>query len=80
MNRWLWFAVCALGGLLLLLFGLLMPIHLRAVDAAVIKKAGEHPPSLIEHGLVLTMDQATRFDAGITQYAESFLSTVMSAG
>ena len=44
MNRWLWFAVCALGGLAMLVLGLLMPIHLRAVDANVIRLAVQERP------------------------------------
>jgi hypothetical protein len=53
MRRWLLFGLCALLGLTMLLGGLLVPAHLRAVDASVLQIAGEKTPSLVEHGLVL---------------------------
>jgi hypothetical protein len=56
MNRWIWVAICALSGLALLAFGLLVPIHLRAVDASVLQKAGDRPPALIQHGLDLVRE------------------------
>lgn len=40
-------------GLVLLVCGLLMPAHLRAVDAVVLQKAGRGTPSLVEGGLSL---------------------------
>jgi len=45
MNRWVSFCVCAILGLLMLACGLLIPAHLRAVDAAVIQKAGRKSPA-----------------------------------
>ena len=53
MSRWLWFSLCALAGVLLLLCGLLVPAHLRAVDASVLAQAGRNTPGLVEAGLSL---------------------------
>ncbi len=39
-GRWLWFAVCIAGAVLLLLCGWLIPVYLRAVDLAVLQRAG----------------------------------------
>src|SRR4051812_24050458 len=41
MNRWTWFAICLVTGAVLVVAGLLIPAHLRAVDEAVLKAAGE---------------------------------------
>ena len=57
MNRWVWFTVCAILGLVLLVCGLLVPMHLRAVDASVIQKAGRKTPALIEQGLALVNEK-----------------------
>ncbi len=56
MRRWVWFAVCAVLGLVMLLCGLLVPAHLRAVDASVIQKAARKSPTLVEQGLTLLKD------------------------
>jgi hypothetical protein len=48
MRRWIGFAGCAILGLLMLGGGLLVPMHLRAVDASVLKKAGRRTPTLVE--------------------------------
>src|SRR5882672_5015515 len=50
MNRWVWFFGCVILGLLALGFGWLVPAHLRAVDAAVLERAGRKTPSLAERG------------------------------
>jgi hypothetical protein len=57
MKRWLWFSACALLGLGMLVCGLLMPAHLRAVDASVLARAGRDSPSLPEQGLALVQFQ-----------------------
>lgn len=44
--KWLWFLICGLIGLALLAFGLLIPVHLRALDAGVIRAAGRSTTSL----------------------------------
>ena len=41
------------GAALLLLCGWLVPVHLRAVDLAVIQRAGSGSPSLIDRGMAL---------------------------
>ncbi|EEF59838.1 hypothetical protein [Pedosphaera parvula] len=51
MNRWLLFFSCAILGLVMLLCGLLVPIHLRAVDASVLQSAGRKSPTLVDQGL-----------------------------
>jgi hypothetical protein len=48
--RWLWFLICAVLGLALLVCGLLVPVHLRAVDASVLERAGRNSPALLEQG------------------------------
>jgi hypothetical protein len=50
MNRWVWFFGCIILGLLALGIGWLVPAHLRAVDAAVLERAGRKTPSLLERG------------------------------
>jgi hypothetical protein len=58
MSRWLLFISCALLGLMLLLCGLLVPVHLRAVDVSVLAKAGQRTPALAEQGLTLVAHKA----------------------
>jgi hypothetical protein len=53
MNRWVWFFGCIILALLALAFGWLVPAHLRAVDTAVLERAGRKTPSLAERGLQL---------------------------
>ena len=53
-GRWWWFIVCVAAAFLLLLCGWLVPVHLRAVNIAVIQQAGAGSPSLIDRGLALT--------------------------
>src|SRR5882724_12105255 len=57
MNRWVSFCVCAILGLLMLACGLLIPVHLRAVDAAVVQKAGRKTPELVETGISRVNDK-----------------------
>src|SRR4051812_48595659 len=57
MNRWVWFTLCVLLGLVAFVSGWLMPAHLRAVDVSVLQKAGEKGPALIEKGLSLVQEQ-----------------------
>src|SRR5437899_2294779 len=52
MSRWLWFSICIIIGLVMLMFGLLVPAHLRAVDESVLQRAGRNTPGLVEQGLV----------------------------
>ena len=55
--RWLWFLICAVLGLALLAGGLLVPMHLRAVDAGILERAGRKGPSLLEQGRTLAGEQ-----------------------
>lgn len=57
MNRLVWFLICAILGLGLLIEGLSVPAHLRAVDVSVLEVAGKRAPSLVAHGLELTGEQ-----------------------
>jgi hypothetical protein len=53
MNRWVWFCTCALLGVVMLICGLLVPAHLRAVDVRLLQQAGGSSPALTEQGLAL---------------------------
>jgi len=53
MSRWVTCLVCAIFGLALWGFGLIIPAHLRAVDESVLQKAGKASPSLVNRGLEL---------------------------
>lgn len=53
MSRWFWLTICAILGVVMLICGLLMPAHLRAVDASVVQRAGKRGPALVERGLAL---------------------------
>jgi len=55
--RWLCFLICAALGLALLACGLLVPMHLRAVDAGVLERAGRNGPALLEEGKTLAGEQ-----------------------
>ena len=57
MNRSVCFLICAILGLLLLLCGLLVPAHLRAVDVRVLQQAGQGTTTLISDGLALINDK-----------------------
>jgi hypothetical protein len=48
---------CAILGLLMLAGGLLVPMHLRAVDGSVLRKAARKTPTLIERGLTLVSEK-----------------------
>ncbi len=56
LGRWLLSAFCIADAALLLLCGWLVPIHLCAVDVAVIQRAGEDSLSLAEDGLALARE------------------------
>src|SRR5262245_42362185 len=53
MSRWIGFLIFAIVGLALFWCGLLMPVHLRAVDGVVLRKAGDNTPSLVDKGATL---------------------------
>jgi hypothetical protein len=71
--RWLYFSICAVLGLALLVAGLLVPIHLRAVDARVIATAGRSGPLLLKQGQALA-------DEGKLGAAEMFSQAARLAG
>lgn len=52
-NRWTWVTICAVLGLLLLFCGWLMPVHIRALEPAVLQQAGRDTPALTARGLDL---------------------------
>jgi hypothetical protein len=71
MNRWAWFSACAILGLAMLICGLLLPAHLRAVDASVIERAGRNTPALVEEGLALAQKQQLGAARLVLQAAEA---------
>ena len=56
MNGRIALLLCALLGLVMLVCGLSVPAHLRAVDASVILQAGRGTPGLAEKGLTLVRE------------------------
>ena len=71
LGRWLLFAFCLADAALLLLCGWLVPIHICAVDVAVIQRAGEGTPSLVDHGLELAQIGRPAAAALLLQAAKS---------
>jgi hypothetical protein len=59
MNRWVRIIICSVLGLILFACGLLVPVHLRAVDESVIERAGRNTPSFIDRGLALVAEKKT---------------------
>ena len=57
MKRWVFFSLCLIFSSVLLVWGWLMPIHLRAVDSNVIQRAGQHTPDLVGRGLKLVRER-----------------------
>ena len=45
-SRWLYFLICAVFSLALLACGLMVPAHLRGLDAGVVRTAGRNGPTL----------------------------------
>ena len=52
-SRLTWFLLCAISGALMVVDGLVVPAHLRAVDARVLQQAGRNTTDLIGRGLAL---------------------------
>jgi hypothetical protein len=69
-NRWVWFVLCLACAGLMLLCGWLIPMHLRAVDPAVLQRAGIGTPSLISNGLSLAHEQQASSARLLLQAAE----------
>ena len=57
MSRLVCFLACAILGVALLVCGLLVPAHLRALDVSVLEAAGNHSRSLVKDGLSLAADK-----------------------
>lgn len=57
MKRCICFLACVVLGLVMLACGLLVPVHLRAVDVRVVQRAGRNTPDLTGQGLVLVNGQ-----------------------
>src|SRR5436309_3589917 len=55
--RWVWFWLCALLGLSMVVYGWLVPAHLRAVDASILQQAGRRTQTLVERGLALVNER-----------------------
>jgi hypothetical protein len=72
-TRWFWFCICIVCGLILLGCGLLMPVHLRAVDAGVVLSAGRTGDSLLQRGKSLS-------DAGRLGTAQMFVTAAHTVG
>ncbi len=53
MSRWVGLFFCGILGLVMLICGLLVPAHLRAVNISVLQLAGRDTPALVEQGLAL---------------------------
>src|SRR5947207_2607851 len=67
MSRWVTSLVCAIIGLALLGLGLIIPAHLRAVDATVIERAGDRTTGLSAPGLQLAAENQLGAAQLITQ-------------
>jgi hypothetical protein len=57
MNRWVGFFACVLLGLGMLVCGLLVPAHLRAVDVIVLQNAGRNTETLTDRGMKLVREE-----------------------
>lgn len=57
MRHWIWFLICVILGLGMVVCGLLVPAHLRAVDDTVLEQAGRNTPNLVGQGLALAYEK-----------------------
>jgi hypothetical protein len=55
-NRWIWFSLCALLGVLLIACAWMIPVYLWAIDARVVQKAGKRTPTLVDRGVQLVKE------------------------
>src|SRR5579862_4236390 len=71
--RWLWFLICAVLGLVLLAGGLLVPMHLRAVDAGVrnLFAGNAQPPADSSQPFTDFIIRQENRDAALAQLRES---------
>ena len=72
-TRWFWFCICMVCGLVLIGCGLLIPVHLRAVDSGVVLSAGRTGDSLLQRGKQLA-------DTGRLGAAQMFVTAARTAG
>jgi hypothetical protein len=56
-NRWSWFVLCMAFAALMLLCGWLIPMHMWAVDPAVLQRAGAQTPSVVDRGVALAREK-----------------------
>jgi hypothetical protein len=52
-RRAICFLICAILGVVMLILGVLVPAHLRAVDDSVLRRAGWNTPALVEREIAL---------------------------
>src|ERR1051325_8478221 len=71
MSRWVLALGCILLGLLLLVLGWLVPLHLRAVDSRLLQRAGKNTPSLIDQGISLLNEKRLGAAQLISQAADA---------
>jgi hypothetical protein len=57
MNRWIYFFLCLTFAGALLVGAWFLPVHLRAVNTAVIQRAGQNSAGLVERGLALVNEK-----------------------
>ena len=57
MSRLTGFLLCAIPALVILACGLIVPAHLRSVDACVLKEAGRHTTSLVKQGQAVVKEE-----------------------
>jgi hypothetical protein len=69
--RWVWFGLCVAFAGLMLLCGWAIPIHLRAVDPAVLERAGDESLSLVDRGVACAREKHPNSARLIMQAAQS---------
>ncbi|HTY86747.1 MAG TPA: hypothetical protein VMB80_04720 [Candidatus Acidoferrum sp.] len=70
-KRWIWALASAVAGVLLLVCGLLVPAHLRALDIGILKKAGRGTPSVVQQGMTFVSWQNLGVAQLLLQAAEA---------
>src|ERR1700685_3265453 len=56
-NRWVWFVLCIAFAGLMWLCGWVIPMHLRAIEPVVLRRAGFESPSLVDRGIEFARDK-----------------------
>ncbi len=57
MRHWVWFLICIAAAAGMVIGGLMIPAHLRAVDDTVLERAALNTPALIGQGLALAYEK-----------------------